>query len=78
VASGPAKECFHTLFPDKDRPDIYTTKEMSTKKTVGETMAAAFTDHLALILRISIKAPIVRRGRASWKINSSLLDEVFK
>ena len=32
---------------------VYTTKELSTKKVGAETVAAAFTDHLAVILRLS-------------------------
>jgi endonuclease/exonuclease/phosphatase family metal-dependent hydrolase len=54
---------------------IYTTKELSTKKVGIETVAAGFTDHLAVILRLSVEVPIIRRGRGLWKMNTSLFDE---
>ena len=54
---------------------IYTTKELSTKKVEVETVAAAFTDHLAAILRLSVEVPIIRRSRGLWKMNTSLFDE---
>jgi hypothetical protein len=40
-----------------------------------KTVTAAFTDHLAVILRLSV----IQRGRGFWKLNASLLDEeVFR
>ena len=58
---------------------IYSRKELSTRKIMVETMAAAFTDHLTVILRMSVEVPIVRRGMGFWKMNISILDEeVFK
>jgi hypothetical protein len=40
-----------------------------------ETIAIAFTDHFAVILRISIDAPLTLRGRVYWKMNVSLLQD---
>ena len=54
---------------------ICTTKDMSTKKVGVETLAAAFTEHLAVILRLSVEVPIIQRGRGLWKMNTSLFDE---
>jgi len=54
---------------------IYTTKEMSDKKIGVETVAAAFTDHLSVVMRISVDVLIVRRGKGFWKINTSILSE---
>ena len=42
---------------------IYTTRNMSNKKIGVETVAAAFTDHQAVVLRLSANVPIVRWGK---------------
>jgi len=39
---------------------IYTTKELSDKKIGVETVAAAFTEHLSVVMRLSVDVPIVR------------------
>jgi hypothetical protein len=44
-------------------------------KTGIETLAVAFTDHNAVILRIALDLPIQHRGRGYWKMNSRLLQE---
>ena len=55
----------------------YATKELSARKIGVEAVAAAFTDHLA-VLRIR-NVHIVRRGRGFWKMDTSVLDdEAFK
>jgi hypothetical protein len=54
---------------------IYTTKELNAKKVGVETVAAAFTDYLAVILWLSVDVPMVQRGRGLWKLNASLLEE---
>jgi hypothetical protein len=46
-----------------------------TRKTGIETVAAAFTDHNAIILRIAIDTPLPTRGRGYWKMNTNLLQE---
>ena len=40
-----------------------------------ETLAAAFTDHLAVCLRMAVVAPIMRRGPGYWKMDARLLEE---
>ena len=40
-----------------------------------ETVAAAFTDHLTVVLRIAIDTPLTLRGRVYWRMNVSLLSE---
>jgi hypothetical protein len=52
---------------------IYVTKRLYSRKTGVERVAAAFTDHLAVILRLAIEAPLPVDGRSYWKMNSSLL-----
>jgi hypothetical protein len=42
-------------------------------------LAAAFTDHLSVIMRFSVDVRIVRRGRGFWKMNTSIpREEAFK
>jgi hypothetical protein len=43
------------------------------QKTSMATVAAAFTDHLAVVLRLLWSTPIIRRGRGTWKLNSDIL-----
>jgi hypothetical protein len=58
---------------------IYTTRNTSEKKIGVETVAAVFTDHLAVVLRLSVDVPILRRGKGFWKMNTSILsEEAFK
>jgi hypothetical protein len=54
---------------------IYTTKNVRARKRGLETVAAAFTDHLAMIPSLSIDVPILRRDRGFWKMNTSLPEE---
>jgi len=54
---------------------ICTTKELSEKKIGVETVAAAFTDHLSVVMRLSVDVPIVRRGKGFRKMNTSILSE---
>jgi hypothetical protein len=67
-------EYFHALLGlGANRLDrIYTTWNLSSRKISGETVAAAFTDYLALII---IGYPPPRCGRGCWKMNVSLLEE---
>ena len=44
-----------------------------------ETVAAAFTDHISVVMRLSVDVPIVRLSKVLWKINTSIIsDEAFK
>ena len=54
---------------------IYVTKHLRTLKTGVETIATAFTDHFAVVLRLAIDAPLAPRGRGCWKMNISLLQD---
>jgi hypothetical protein len=54
---------------------IYATKELFDRKIAEETVAAAFTDHHAVKLRLALDIPILRRGRGIWKLNTSLLED---
>ena len=52
---------------------ISTTKELSGKKVGVQTVGAAFTAHLSVAMRLSLDAPIVRRGMGFWIMNTRLL-----
>ena len=41
-----------------------------------ETVAAAFTDYLAVGLRVSLDVPRVQRGRDLWLLNKRLVDDI--
>ena len=47
---------------------IYLSQEMFTRKLSMEAAVAAFTEHLAVCLRLNIDVPILRRGQGLWKI----------
>jgi hypothetical protein len=45
------------------------------RKIGVETVAAAFTDHLAVVLRLRVDIPILRKGRRLWKMNTPFIEE---
>jgi len=45
------------------------------KVTGIETVFAAFTDHLAVVVRIALNVPMIRLGRGRWMMNERLLEE---
>jgi len=52
---------------------FYPTEGLLRRKTGVATMAAVFTDHFAVVLRLSMGAPLLRRGRGTWKLRSDTL-----
>jgi hypothetical protein len=54
---------------------IYATRQLSGRKYEIETAVAAFTDHLAVILRISLDVTTVQRRRSYWKMDEALLSD---
>jgi len=54
---------------------IYISNNLKSKTKGIETVVAAFTDHLAIVLRLSIDAHFSSRGRGYWTINTSLLGQ---
>jgi hypothetical protein len=52
---------------------IYATTAVMKRKTGIETLAATFTDHNAVIIRIAIDTPLQTRGRGYWKMNTQLV-----
>ena len=45
------------------------------KKQWMETLSAAFTDHLAVCLRLSVVEPVMRRGPGYWKMDARILED---
>jgi len=54
---------------------IYLSEDLLCNKQGGETIAAAFTDHLAVLIRIKLATPIILRGRCRRCMNTSLLKD---
>jgi len=51
---------------------IYIAQELLEKKLANEIIAAAFTDHHAVLLRLAVDTPILRMGRGRWKMNTAV------
>jgi exonuclease III len=45
---------------------IYLSNDLLPRKTGITTVAAAFSDHHAVVLRLSWSTPVLRRGRGTW------------
>jgi endonuclease/exonuclease/phosphatase family metal-dependent hydrolase len=56
---------------------IYISRNLQPKKKGVETIVAAFTDHLAVVIRMAIENSIPTHGRGYWKMNASLLRPTF-
>ena len=54
---------------------LYVSQNLRNSKIGVETVMTAFTDHLAVCLRITLDAPLLRRGRGRCKMNARLLEE---
>jgi hypothetical protein len=54
---------------------IYASRNLSRHKRGAETRVAAFTDLLAVVIKIALEATTMRRGRSYWKTNTVLLSE---
>ena len=52
---------------------IYVTEALYDNKIAATIVAAAFTDHFAITLRIKLHVPRIRMGRGFWKLNITLL-----
>jgi hypothetical protein len=52
---------------------IYVTRNLLDRKQGIEVVAIAFTDHFAVVIRLTTDVSIPERGRSYWKMNVSLL-----
>jgi exonuclease III len=55
---------------------IYATIKLRNRKCGIETVLAGFTDHLAVILRITLDVNTIRRGTGYWKMNIALAQNI--
>jgi endonuclease/exonuclease/phosphatase family metal-dependent hydrolase len=56
---------------------IYLSSETLARKTGLATVRAAFTDYLAVVLRLAWRTSIIRRGRGTWKLNCEILTSEY-
>ena len=54
---------------------IYIIRNLRDRKRGVETVVAAFTDHLAVVLSIALDVDIIRRDRGYWKMNVELMQD---
>ena len=54
---------------------IYLSEDLLLNKQCAETIAAAFTDHLAVLIRIKFATPITFKGRGRWCMDISVLKD---
>jgi endonuclease/exonuclease/phosphatase family metal-dependent hydrolase len=54
---------------------IYLSRQLMKSKQGVETIAAAFTDYLAVMIRVSLSTPCTTRGKGYWRMNPTYLDE---
>jgi hypothetical protein len=54
---------------------IYISSVLLRRKQGMETLAADFTDHLAVCLQLSVVEPIMRRGPGYWKMDARILED---
>ena len=58
---------------------IYVSPQIRGQQQGIESILAAFTDHMAVILRVGTEDPIMLKGRGYWRMNTLLLrDNVIK
>jgi hypothetical protein len=68
--------CTHYTAQGASRLDrIYLSRQLLKSKHGVELIAAAFTVHPAVILRVSLSAPCPTRGKDYWRINPTYLDD---
>ena len=54
---------------------MYLSEDLICHKQGTETIAAAFTDHLAVLLRIQLATPRTLRGKGRWIMNTSFMED---
>ena len=52
---------------------LYISHTLYAKKTSIIKIPAAFTDHLAVVLRMTVETPLFRRGRGTWKMKTAVM-----
>jgi exonuclease III len=52
---------------------VYISNQLKHRKQGTMMVVAAFTDHLAIVLRMASSEPIPIRGRGQWRMNTAAL-----
>ena len=66
----------HYTAQDASRLDsIYISRQLLKSKQGLESLTAAYTDHLAVMLRVSFSAPFTTRGKGYWRMNPTYMDD---
>jgi len=55
---------------------IYITEDLRQQKQGVETIAAAFTDHLAVLLKVAMTTSFIHEGKGLWRMNPCYLNEL--
>ena len=56
---------------------IYVTHDLRRRQQGAKTVVAAFTDHIAVILRLAMDVPCCPRGKGYWRMNVSFLSDTY-
>jgi exonuclease III len=54
---------------------IYVTTNLTRTRQGAEAVAAAFTDHMTIIIRLSLDTPCAIRGKGYWRMNVLYMSE---
>jgi len=54
---------------------VYVADSLRMRKQGVETVPAAFTDHFAVTVQLSLETQSTRHGRGYWRMNTSMLHE---
>jgi hypothetical protein len=60
-----------------DRIYVYITDPLQCRKQGAGTVAAAFSDHFAVIIRMALNGTRMVRKARLWRMNTTLLEESF-
>jgi hypothetical protein len=55
---------------------IYGTEDILARKQGAETIATAFTDHLAVIVRVTYNVPSTTRKHWAWRMDPVLIGDI--
>jgi hypothetical protein len=57
------------------RDRIHVISNLSDQKVGVETVFAAFTERLAVCVRIELEVPLLQRGQGLWEMKAKLLED---
>jgi hypothetical protein len=75
TSSGRTGYTHYTHACDSRIDRIYTMEVITKPKQGAETIATAFTDHLAMTVRVTYDVPCITRKYWTWRLNSVLRED---